>query len=146
MSLVDAAVEGSDRPGPMTLQAAIAAEHAIAPTLPATNWARIVELYGELLELEPSATIAVGRCVAIAQLSGPAAGLADLDDVVGLGGLERYPYAFGARAQMLAALGRHEEAAQAWSAAAERARTDAERDYFAAQGRDPGTSRPTRAP
>jgi RNA polymerase sigma-70 factor (ECF subfamily) len=130
----------------MTLQAAIAAEHAIAPNLADTNWARIVELYGRLLDLEPSATIAVGRCVAISQLSGPAAGLTDLDDVVRLGGLERYPYAFGARAQMLAALGRHHEAAQAWSAAADVARTDAERDYFAAQSRDAGTSRPTRAP
>jgi len=130
----------------MTLQAAIAAEHAIAPALAATNWARIVELYGELLELEPSATIAVGRSVAISQLSGPAAGLADLDEVIGLGGLQRYPYAFGARAQMLTALGRRDEAGQAWAAAAELARTAAERDYFAAQSREAGTSRPRRAP
>ena len=42
----------------------------------------------------------------MSHLLGPAQGLADLDEVIGLGGLERYPYAFGARAQMLAALGR----------------------------------------
>ena len=82
----------------MTLQAAIAAEHAIAPSLAATNWRRVVELYGALLRLEPSPTIAVGRCVAMSHLAGPAQGLADLDEVIGLGGLERYPYAFGARA------------------------------------------------
>ena len=50
--------------------------------------------------------------------------------MISLGGLERYPYAFGARAQMLAALGRHAEARAEWTAAAGCARTDAERDYF----------------
>lgn len=142
LALLDAALDGTaplPGPGPMTLQAAIAAEHAIAPTLAATNWARVVELYGDLLSVEPSATIAIGRCVAIGKLNGPAAGLADLDQVIGLGGLERYPYAFGARAQMLAALGRSDEAVRAWSAASGLARTDAERDYFEAQGRQAGT-------
>ena len=119
--------------GPMSLQAAIVAEHAVAPTLAATNWRRIVELYGDLLMVDPSPTIAVGRCVAMARLVGPERGLADLDEVIGLGGLDRYPYAFGARAQMLAALGRPAEARTAWSAAADRARTDAERQYFQAE-------------
>ena len=119
--------------GPMTLQAAIAAEHAIAPSLDATNWRRVVDLYGELLVRQPTPTIALGRCVAIAHLRGPAEGLADLDEVLTLGGLERYPYAFGARAQMLSALGRHADAADGWAAAARAARTTAEREYFAAQ-------------
>jgi RNA polymerase sigma-70 factor (ECF subfamily) len=119
--------------GPMTLQAAIAAEHARATSLESTDWRRVVRLYGELLTLVPSPTIAVGRCVALAQLSGPAAGLADLDEVLGLGGLERYPYAFGARAQMLAALGRQDEAADEWTRAAGLARTAAESGYFRGQ-------------
>ena len=121
-------------PGPMVLQAAIAAEHAIAPSLQRTNWRRVVELYGELLRVEPSPTIALGRCVAMSHLLGPEQGLADLDEVIGLGGLERYPYAFGARAQMLAALGRHTEAARDWATAAGLARTIAEREFFAGQG------------
>jgi RNA polymerase sigma-70 factor (ECF subfamily) len=121
-------------PGPMVLQAAIAAEHAIAPSLQRTNWRRVVELYGELLRVEPSPTIALGRCVAMSHLLGPEQGLADLDEVIGLGGLERYPYAFGARAQMLAALGRHTEAARDWATAAGLARTTAEREFFAGQG------------
>ena len=119
--------------GPMTLQAAIAAEHAIAPSLERTNWRRVVELYGALLRLEPSPTIALGRCVAMSHLLGPEQGLADLDEVIGLGGLERYPYAFGARAQMLAKLGRHADAAHDWASAARLARTAAERDFFGQQ-------------
>ncbi len=83
--------------------------------------------------MQPSSTLAIGRCVAIANLFGPAAGLADLDEVIEVGGLERYPYAFGARAQMLSALGRSGDAAAAWSAAAGRARTAAEREFFAAR-------------
>jgi len=117
-------------PGPMTLQASIAAEHALAPTAGATNWGRIVTLYGRLLRQHPSPTLALGRCVAVWLLSGPEVGLADLDEVMGMGGLARYPYAFGARAQMLAALGRPADALQEWAAAADLARTDAEREYF----------------
>jgi len=123
--------------GPMTLQAAIAAEHARAPSAAATNWRRVVDLYGELLRQQPSPTVALGRCVAMSVLSGPAAGLADLDEVISLGGLERYPYAFGARAQMLAALGRHAEARAEWTAAAGCARTDAEKNYFLGQSAAP---------
>jgi RNA polymerase sigma-70 factor (ECF subfamily) len=124
---------GITDPGPMVLQAAIAAEHAIAPTVERTNWRRIVELYGLLLQVEPTPTIALGRCVAMSQLLGPEQGLADLDEVIRLGGLERYPYAFGARAQMLDKLGRHEDAAHDWASAAQLARTAAERDFFGRQ-------------
>jgi RNA polymerase sigma-70 factor (ECF subfamily) len=120
-------------PGPMTLQAAIAAEHVVAPSLGATNWARVVDLYGRLLRQEPSPTIALGRCVAMGQLRGPAHGLADLDEVIAVGGLDRYPYTFGARAQMLTALGRSAEARAHYLTAARLARTTAERDYFAGQ-------------
>jgi RNA polymerase sigma-70 factor (ECF subfamily) len=132
-------------PGPMVLQAAIAAEHAIAASFERTNWRRIVELYGQLLRVEPTPTIALGRCVAMSHLLGPEQGLADLDEVIGLGGLARYPYAFGARAQMLDRLGRHADAARDWASAARLARTAAERDFFGQQvalseraGQDPG--------
>ncbi|HEY5150476.1 MAG TPA: DUF6596 domain-containing protein [Mycobacterium sp.] len=123
--------------GPITLQAAIAAEHSRASSTATTDWRRVVDLYGELLRQQPSPTVALGRCVAVSALSGPAAGLADLDEVISLGGLQRYPYAFGARAQMLAALGRHGQARAEWTAAAECARTDAERAYFLGQSAAP---------
>ncbi len=135
LGLVDAAWEAGP-PGPMTLQATIAAEHAVARSLAATNWARVVDLYGELLEQQPSPTIAVGRSVAVSRLAGPAAGLRDLDEVIAVAELDRYPYAFGARAQMLSALGRRAEAGEAWAGAADRARTAAERAFFAARARE----------
>lgn len=126
--------------GPLTLQAAIAAEHCRAADLPTTDWSAVVALYSELLSVQPSPTLAVGRCVAIAHLAGAAAGLADLDGVLAVGGLERYPYAYGARAQMLATLGRSREAAASWTAAADCARTAAEREYFATQAAFAGES------
>jgi RNA polymerase sigma-70 factor (ECF subfamily) len=119
--------------GPLAVQAAIAAEHARAATLDGTDWTRIVALYDTLLAIEPSPTIAIGRCVAMSYLLDAAAGLADLDEVLALGGLEQYPYAHAARAQMLDRLGRRPAAEDAWARAASCARTDAERDYFAAR-------------
>ena len=141
---VAASVDGAY--GPMTLQAAIAAEHALVPTLEATDWRRVVDLYGALLRLEPSPTIAVGRCVAMAHLTGWAGGLADLDEVIALGGLDRYPFAFGARAHMLSGLGRHAEAAAAWRSAAECARTTASREFFTGQALISTTRRPSPGP
>lgn len=129
--LTRAALAGSRvTPGPMALQAAIAAEHAIAPSLAATNWRRVVDLYAALLSVEPSPTLALGRSVALAHLSGPATGLRDLAEVTELGGLDRYPYAHAARARLLDELGRRAEARVAWLRAAELARTDAERKFF----------------
>ena len=123
----------ADQPrGPLAVQAAIAAEHARAPSLDGTDWRQIVDLYDGLLTIEPSPTIAVGRCVALSYLLDAAAGLADLEEVLALGGLERYPYAHAARAQMLDRLERRPEAEEAWAVAASCARTDAERTYFAA--------------
>ena len=123
----------ADQPrGPLAVQAAIAAEHARAPSLDGTDWRQIVDLYDGLLTIEPSPTIAVGRCVALSYLLDAAAGLADLEEVLALGGLERYPYAHAARAQMLDRLERRPEAEEAWALAASCARTDAERTYFAA--------------
>lgn len=124
---------GGARSGPFTLQAAIAAEHASAATFDDTDWSRIVTLYGALLGLEPSPTLALGRCLALSYVEGPGAGLDDIDQVMALGRLDGYCYAHAARAQMLDRLGRRPEARRAWIRAASTARTDAERVFF--QGR-----------
>ncbi len=130
--LVRAALAGSrQRLGPLTAQAAIAAEHAVAPTLSATNWRRVVDLYGAALAADPSPTLAVGRSVAIGHLRGPEAGLRDLNGVLAVADLARYPYAHAARATLLDDLGRRDEARVAWLAAADCARSVAERDFFA---------------
>ena len=115
---------------PMVLQAAIAAEHSRARSFETTDWAAIVRLYSWLLSVDPSPGFALGRCVAVSYLSGPSAGLADLDEVLAMGALDRYPYAAAARAQMLSRLGRLDEAAAHWRRAAELARTAAERRHF----------------
>ena len=116
--------------GPLLLQAAIAADHARAPSFDATDWGRVVHHYDALLLAEPSPTVAIGRCVALSYLVGPAAGLADLDEVLDVADLSGYPYAHAARAQLLERLDRSDEAAAAWVAAAGTARTDAERSWF----------------
>ena len=122
---------------PMVLQAAIAAEHSRAPSLDGTDWARVVALYSQLLAVDPSPGFALGRCVALSYLSGPAAGLADLDEVLALGLLDRYPYAPAARAQLLDRLDRKAEARTYWESAAALARTSAERTYFQARAVPP---------
>ena len=68
--------------GSLVLQAAIAADHARAPTFAATDRGRIVRHYDTLLLIEPSPTIAIGRCLALSHLLGPSPGLADLDEVI----------------------------------------------------------------
>ena len=129
--------------GPLLLQAAIAADHARAPSFEATDWGRVVHHYDALLLAEPSPTVAIGRCVALSYLVGPAAGLADLDEVLDVADLSGYPYAHAARAQLLERLDRPDEAAAAWAAAAGTARTDAERSWF--EGRSVAMHRPPTA-
>ncbi len=129
--------------GPLLLQAAIAADHARAPSFEATDWGRVVHHYDALLLVEPSPTVAIGRCVALSYLVGPEAGLADLDEVLDVADLSGYPYAHAARAQLLERLDRPDEAAAAWAAAAGTARTDAERSWF--EGRSVATHRPPTA-
>ena len=126
-----AAAAGGASAGPLALQAAIAADHARAPSFADTDWGRMVRHYDALLLVEPSPTIAIGRCVALSYLLGPAAGLADLDGVLEVADLSRYPYAYAARAQILERLDRGPEAADAWATAEATARTDAERRWFA---------------
>ncbi len=66
---------------PYQLQAAIAAQHSIAPTYENTDWAEIVRLYDLLVEVSPSSAAALARAVATAENSGAAAGLTALDDM-----------------------------------------------------------------
>ncbi|MEI2775158.1 MAG: DUF6596 domain-containing protein [Tetrasphaera sp.] len=118
--------------GPLALEARIGAEHSFASSYAATNWLAVIALYDLWLAREPSPVVALGRCLAVAEIAGPHAGLADLEEVLAIAGpaLERYPYAHAGRARLLGLLERHTDAAAAWERAAACARTDAERDYF----------------
>jgi predicted RNA polymerase sigma factor len=96
--------------GPYALQAAIAACHARAVTPDATDWARIAALYAILVEVVPSPVVELNRAVAVAMADGPAAGLAIADALVAEPALAGYHLLPSVRADLLAKLGRVDEA------------------------------------
>jgi RNA polymerase sigma factor (sigma-70 family) len=102
--------ESLDPPGPYTLQAAIAACHARARRAEDTDWHRIVALYGALASIMPSPVIELNRAVAVAMASGPTAGLTMVDQLAGEPSLKQYHLYFAVRGDLLAKLGRHDEA------------------------------------
>jgi RNA polymerase sigma factor (sigma-70 family) len=108
----------TDAPGPYQLQAMIAACHARATTPEETDWSRIAWLYGELGRLNPSPVIELNRAMAVSRAEGPAAGLALLDALAGHPDLSRYHLLPAARAELLQALGRLEEAGAEFERAA----------------------------
>ena len=140
------------QPGPYQLWAAIAACHSTAPSAAATDWRQISVLYGELLKYDPSPVTEANRAIAVAMAEGPAAGLTILDVVLGHPQLATWPRIHVARADLLARMGRDEEAARAYRTALELEPPAAERRYI--QRRLAGTGRlirpsapfPARAP
>jgi len=103
--------------GPYTLQAAIAALHAEAPSSQATDWPQIVGLYDVLLRANPSPVIELNRAAAIAMRDGPEDGLTLIDAILAHGELEEYHLAHAARADLLRRLGRKPEARSAYERA-----------------------------
>ncbi len=120
----------SRRFGPYTLQAAIAAVHAEAPTAAATDWAQIVGLYDVLLRAEPSPVVELNRAAAVAMRDGPAAGLALIDHLFARGELEDYHLAHSARADLCRRLGETAEARVSYERALALARQDSERRFL----------------
>ena len=102
-------------PGRFVLQAAIAIEHANAPTAADTSWDRIAAYYGALAALAPDPVVELNRAVAIAMAGDVAGGLARIDALAGA--LERYRYFHAARADLLRRLGAREAAAAAYARA-----------------------------
>jgi RNA polymerase sigma factor (sigma-70 family) len=96
--------------GPYSLQAAIAACHARARTNEETDWKRIVELYDALAQLKPSPVVALNRAVAVSMAFGPAAGLELVDALNSEPSLQKYHLLPSVRGDLLAKLGRHDEA------------------------------------
>jgi predicted RNA polymerase sigma factor len=105
-------------PGPYVLQAAIAVCHAQARTPEQTDWARIAALYQALAVLAPSPVVELNRAVAVAMASGPSAGLAIVDRLAAEPALAGYHHLPSVRADLLARLGRHAEAAAEFRRAA----------------------------
>ncbi|MEP7002753.1 MAG: DUF6596 domain-containing protein, partial [bacterium] len=107
----------SGRFGPYTLQAAIAAVHGEAARAEDTDWRQITGLYDVLLRARPSPVVELNRAVAIAMSEGVERGLVLIDDLLARGELDNYQLAHSARADLLRRLGRHGDAAAAYSAA-----------------------------
>jgi RNA polymerase sigma-70 factor (ECF subfamily) len=114
-------------PGPYTLQAAIAAEHARAARAEDTNWRRIRHIYGWLAFVQPTPVVRLNRAVAIAMVDGPERGLEEIDRIEGLDG---YQHLHSARADLLQRAARREEAAAAYRRALELATNPVERAFL----------------
>ncbi|HYQ64196.1 RNA polymerase sigma factor [Actinophytocola sp.] len=127
VAVLDAAFDRA-RPGPYQLQAAIAGCHATAERSADTDWQRIADLYGLVARLNPSPVVELNRAVAVAEVDGPAAGLALVDqlrdDLVG------YHLLPATRADLLRRMNRPDEAKAAYEEALELAPTDVERRFL----------------
>jgi RNA polymerase sigma-70 factor (ECF subfamily) len=127
--LVEAALS-SRRFGPYTLQAAIAAVHAEAPTAEATDWTQIVGLYDVLMRADPSPVVELNRAAAVAMRDGPAAGLALVDAILDRGDLGDYHFAHSARADLCRRLGMTADARSSYKRALALTRQEPERRFL----------------
>src|SRR3989449_2373595 len=116
--------------GPYALHAAVAACHAQAHTAEETDWTRITALYDALAQLAPSPVIELNRAVAYGMAFGPAAGLEIVDGLVSEPALERYHLLWSVRGDLLAKLGRFEEARTEFERAASLTRNVPERELL----------------
>jgi RNA polymerase sigma-70 factor (ECF subfamily) len=125
-----------NQPGPYQIQAAINAVHSDAPTAAATDWRQILALYDQLLAFAPSPVVALNRAVAVAEVEGPGAALALVDDL----DLQGYHLFHAIRADLLRRLGHHGEAALAYEAAIARTGNAAERAFLERRRRAEGAT------
>jgi RNA polymerase sigma-70 factor (ECF subfamily) len=129
VALVERAL-GTRRFGPYSVQAAIAAVHAEAPSARETDWQQIVALYDVLARLDPSPVVELNRAVALAMRDGPAAGLPAVDAVLARGELKDYHLAHAARADLCRRLGRRADARASYERALALARQEPERRFI----------------
>ena len=118
-----------NRPGPYQLQAAINAVHSDVPSVERTDWRQILALYDQLMNLAPSAVVALNRAVAVAEVHG----VADALELVDAIDLPNYHLRHAVRADLLRRLSRTAEAASAYRAALENCHNKKERDFLMRQ-------------
>ena len=134
-----AALERAEKPGgalgPYALQSAIAACHARAHTPEETYWRRIAALYDALAQVAPSPVVELNRAVALAMAYGPATDLALVDTLVSEPSLQGYYLLPSVRGDLLAKLGRLDEARTEFERAAALTRNARERDLLLGRAR-----------
>ena len=124
---------GSKPLGPYQLQAAIAAVHDEAPTAADTDWPQILALYRVLERLDPSPVVTLNKAVALAMVDGPAAGLAVVQSLAGDARVDRTHHLDSVRGHLLELAGDHDEAREAYRAAARRAKSLPEQRHLLAR-------------
>jgi RNA polymerase sigma-70 factor (ECF subfamily) len=129
VSLVQRA-RSMDQVGPYTVQAAIAAAHAQAPSSAATDWTQIVVLYDLLLQAHPSPVVELNRAVAVAMRDSPLAGLDLINAILARGELENYHLAHAARADLCRRLGKTAEARASYERALSLTQQEPERRFL----------------
>jgi RNA polymerase sigma-70 factor (ECF subfamily) len=129
LALVERALAGKEI-GAYTIQAAIAAVHASAPNVGATDWPQIAALYDLLARAEPSPVVELNRAVAIAMRDGPAVGLRLIDGILEQGKLSDYHLAHAARADLCRRLGQIAEARSAYERALSLTEQEPERRFL----------------
>jgi RNA polymerase sigma-70 factor, ECF subfamily len=120
----------SRRFGPYSLQAAIAALHAEAPSFDTTDWEQIVGLYDVLARTDPSPVVELNRSVAVAMRDGPAAGLLLVEEILDRGELSEYHLAHSVRADLCRRLGMKEQAAASYARALSLTQQEPERRFL----------------
>ncbi|MGY2085703.1 RNA polymerase sigma factor [Blastococcus sp. SYSU DS0539] len=115
-----------NRPGPYQVQAAIAAVHGDAAAAADTDWAQVVALYDQLMALAPSPVVALHRAVAVAEVAGPAAGLALVEELE----LPRHHLLPAVRADLLRRSGGPAEALRAYDEALPQVSNQRERAFL----------------
>jgi RNA polymerase sigma factor (sigma-70 family) len=130
LAALECAEQLGDTLGPYALQAAIAACHARALTAEETDWVRIAALYGALAQLAPSPVVELNRAVALSMAFGPAVGLELVDTLTAEPALREYHLLPGVRGDLLAKLGRFDEARVEFERAASLTRNNRERDLL----------------
>lgn len=123
-------VLASGRIGPYSIQAAISAAYATAPTHAATDWGSIVGYYDLLMQVAQSPVVELNRAVAVAMRDGPEAGLELIDAVLKRGELHHYHWAYSARADLQQRLGKTEEARISFKKALDLVRLEPERRFL----------------
>ncbi|HYI08542.1 MAG TPA: RNA polymerase sigma factor [Thermoanaerobaculia bacterium] len=128
-ALVERALR-SRRFGPYTLQGAIAAVHAEAPSAAETDWPQIVGLHNVLAPVDPSPVVELNRAIAIAMRDGPAAGLPLIDAILARGNLTDYHLLHAAKADLYRRLGRTGEARASYERALALTKQEPERRFL----------------
>jgi RNA polymerase sigma factor (sigma-70 family) len=135
LKALDRAESLGETPGPYVLQAAIAACHARARTPEATDWARIAALYDALSSVAPSPVVELNRAVALGMAYGPQTGLELVDQLVAMPSLKGYHLLPSVRGDLLAKLGRPDEARTQFERAASLTQNERERTLLLERAR-----------